>query len=393
MQLNHDNEQLPCAQPGQSSPSMGGAILLAALALQGVTGLAHAEAAPDQGSIAVKYLDYRDWQPGLDRITVHSPAVDVLVPIAGAWSLEGSMVSDSISGATPRYHTAISGASVMHDHRNAEDVNLTRYFSQGTASIGVAHSGEDDYQSRSVSLGGSLSTESKNSTLNVGVAVDNDTVNPRNHIVNDAKKHGLHWLLGVTQILTQRDIVQLDLTHTIEQGYLNDPYKILDNRPDERSENTLALRWNHHFDSTDGTTRFGYRYYADTYEIKAHTFSLEYVQPLPGGWVVTPSVRLYSQTAASFYADPNYDPNYGAPVPVGYTFAPNALISEDQRLSAFGARTLGLKLEKQFAHDIKLDVEVEDYEQRGNWALFGSGSPGLAPFYARIIEVGLSKRW
>lgn len=393
MQLNRDMTQPSVEQTEQKSPSVGGAILLAALALQGVTGAARAEAPPDQGSIAVKYLDYRDWQPGLDRITVHSPAVGVLVPIAGAWSLEASMVSDSISGATPRYHTAISGASVMHDHRNAEDVNLTRYFSQGTASIGVAHSGEDDYQSRSVSLGGTLSTESKNTTANFGVAVDNDTVNPRNHITNDARKHGLHWLLGVTQILTQNDIVQLDLTHTMEQGYLSDPYKILDNRPDERSENTVAVRWNHHFEGTNGTTRFGYRYYADTYEIKSHTFSLEYVQPLPGGWTVTPALRLYSQSAASFYFGPNYDPNYGEPVPVGFSFAPNALISEDQRLSAFGARTIGLKVEKQFAHDIKLDLKVEDYQQRGNWALFGSGSTGLAPFYARIVEVGLSKRW
>ena len=396
MQLNSKSGQNPVAEQeaGASEPSrLGGAILLAALALQGVSGLAHAEAPPDQGEVGIKYLDYRDWQPNLDRITVHSPSYDVMLPIAGQWMVDASWVSDSITGATPRYHTALSGASPMHDHRNAQDINVTRYFSQGTVAVGVAHSGEDDYQSRSFSLNATLSTESKNTTGNFGVAVDNDTINPRDDVVVNARKHSLQWLLGVTQVVSQNDIVQLNLSHTTEQGYLSDPYKFLDNRPDERSQNTVVLRWNHHLDSTDGTTRLSYRYYADTYEIKAHTFTLEYVQPIAGGWTFTPSARVYSQSAASFFAGPVYDPNYGAPVPLGYTFTPGALISEDQRLSAFGAYTLGLKVEKKFAHDIKLNVKVENYEQRGSWALFGHGTAGLEPFYARIIEVGISKQF
>ena len=349
-----------------------------------------AETAPDQGEINLMYLDYRDWQPGFDRITVHSPSVEVMVPIAGDWSIEGSLVSDSISGATPLYHSSISGASTMHDHRVAQDLTVTHYFSQGTLSIGGAHSGEDDYQARTESVNGTLSTESKNTTLNFGIAFDNDVYNPRDNAVVNAPIHSTSTTIGVTQILTPRDIAQLSFSHTSEEGYLSDPYKFFDFRPDERSENVVALRWNHYFDATSGTARLGYRYYTDTWQIRSHTLDAEYVQPLPYGWTVTPDARLYTQSAAYFYVNPVYDPNIGAPFPLGYVVG--SLVSEDPRLSAFGAVTWGLKLEKKIAKDFKLSFKIDTYEQRGDWAA-GSGSPGLAPFYARSIEVGISKQW
>lgn len=366
---------------------------MAALALPGLVGIAHADSAPDQGEIDVKYLDYRDWQTGLDRIGVRSPSVSVLAPIAGVWALESTFVSDSISGASPRYHTAISGASTMRDHRDAEDIGLTRYFSQGSVNGSFSHSGEDDYQSRALSLGGTLSTKDKNTTVNAGIGVSNDVINPVNQVVNDAKKHALELKTGVTQIFTQNDIVQLDFSHIAEQGYLSDPYKDFDKRPDERTENILLLRWNHHLDSTNGTSRFSYRYYTDTYQIHSHTFALDFVQPLMQGWTLTPSVRAYTQTAASFYYNPVYSTVLGPPAPAGYSFASNGNVSEDYRLSAFGALTLGLKLEKQLTRDLRLDLQVAQYEQRGNWAFFGGGSPGLAPLYARIVQVGLAKQF
>ena len=380
----------PATQFTTKSGPIGGAILLAALALPGVSRPAMAEAPPDQGEINVKYLDYRDWQPGFDRITVHSPSVEVLAPVAGDWSIQGSIVSDSISGATPLYHSSISGASSMQDHRIAQDLTVTRYFSQGTLSLGGAHSGEDDYQSRTESLNGTLSTESKNTTFNFGIAFDNDVYNPRDHATENARIHSTSATIGVTQVFTQRDIAQFSLSHTSEEGYLSDPYKFIDFRPDERSENVVSVRWNHHFDATEGTLRLGYRYYSDTWQVRSHTLDAEYVQPLPQGWTVTPDVRLYSQSAAFFYVNPVYDPNVGPPFPLGYVFGNS--VSEDPRLSAFGAATLGLKIEKTFARDFKLSLKVDNYEQRGNWAL-GSGSPGLATFYARFVEVGISKRW
>jgi hypothetical protein len=157
----------------------------------------------------------------------------------------------------------------------------------------------------------------------------------------------------------------------------------------------VLLRWNHYLDSTGGTTRLGYRYYSDSYRIRAHTLSGEYVQPLAGGWSVVPEVRLYTQSAASFYYDPVYDGTLGPPFPPGFSSGAGVdrLSSPDQRLSGFGAVTLGLKVVREIGKLWTVDVKVEGYEQRGSWRLFHDGSPGLAPLRARIFQVGLTRRW
>lgn len=371
------------------SPS---AILAAALLLPGLglgLGTAHAEAAPDRGEISFKYLDYQDDQSGLDRIRVHSPSLAVMTPLAGVWSLAGSVTSDSVSGASPRYHTAISGASHFDEKRTAGDLALTRYLQRGTISVGAAFSTEHDYVSRALSLQGSLESEDKNTTWSAGIGRAHDSINPVNGIVSGAKKDTNNVLLGVTQVLTPQDIVQLTVTYARGNGYFNDPYKLFDQRPDQHNESAALLRWNHHFAGSDGTLHLGYRYYRDNYQIKAHTYSADYLQPLSAGWSVTPSLRLYSQSAASFY----YDPGAGDPVPAGYVPGPGHFISADQRLSGFGAVTVGFKVSKQLDRDWRVDVQVEEYQQRGSWRLFSAGSPGLAPLRAQSLQLGISRQW
>ncbi|HYD81702.1 MAG TPA: DUF3570 domain-containing protein [Paucimonas sp.] len=397
MQLNaRAPGQAPDPARGKEAPgtaALGTTILAAAFALPGLHTAAHAESAPEQGVISLKYVDYQDRQPGLERTSVRSPSLSVLAPIAGVWAIEGSLVYDDVSGASPRYHTAVSGASRMEDERTAADLKVTRYFPRGSASIGAAYSDENDYRSKAVSLQGSVSSEDKNTTATFGAGVTNDTIDPVNLIVVGERKRTVEWMAGVTQVLSPRDIVQLNFTHAAGRGYFSDPYKYVDNRPRERNQRNVLLRWNHHVDGSGGTSRLAYRHYRDSFGIRAHTFSAEYVQPLSGGWIVTPSARVYSQSAAYFYFDPVYHGIFGPPFPPGYTFADPRPLSADQRLSAFGAHTFGVKVEKRLAADWSVDIKFERYEQRSSWRLFGSGSPGLQPLTARIVQIGVSKRW
>ena len=377
----------------QTPQELAASLLAAALLLPGVR--AQADEPPQNGSISLRYLDYADRQPGLDRIHAHSPSMSVTAPVAGDWSVEGTLTADDVSGASPRYHTAISGASHMEDERKAGDVAVTRYFRRGTLTAGAAYSTEHDYVSRALSLNGTLSSEDNNTTWAFGLAGSRDSINPVNHVVVDEHKRTVSVLAGVTQVLTPNDIAQLTLTRTNGSGYYNDPYKLFDNRPRSRRENTVLLRWNHYVDATGGTTRLGYRYYSDSFRIRAHTLSGEYVQPLGNGWTIVPELRLYSQSAAWFYYDPVYDTMLGAPFPPGFSNGadPNRLSSPDQRLSGFGAVTVGLKVAREIGKLWTVDVKVEGYEQRGSWRLFHDGSPGLAPLRARVLQVGLTRRW
>jgi hypothetical protein len=392
MQLSEQqSERVTATQPGTAGKAMRGALLAAALAMPGISPPAHAEGISESGVIGLRYLYYKDYQPGLDRIRVSAPSVYFQLPTAGNWGVAGSFVSDSVSGASPRWHTSISSASRMRDLRNAGDIRITRYESRSTYSLSLAGSKEHDYLSRSGSFTATFSTEDNNRTWAVGAGYASDIINPVNQIVVDERRKTSDVMLGVTQVLTPVDIVQANLTHARARGYMNDPYKLPDQRPRERDQSALLLRWNHYFAESGNTLKLAHRFYTDTYGIRANTTSAEYVVPVKGGWTLTPLLRYHQQNAAKFYYDPVYDPVLGEPYPPGYLNNPNGLMSPDQRLSAFGAGTIGMRVAKQLEGGWSWDIRAEYYEQRGEWRLFGTGSPGLAPFSAWMIQSGVAK--
>lgn len=366
-----------------------GSILAAALALPGV---AMAEGAPTDGVVGFKYLFYKDQQPNLDRITVNSPSVFALLPLGGNWSVEGAFVYDSVSGATPRYHTSVTSASKMTEERTAYDFKVTRYFRRAAVSVGLAGSTEHDYESRAYSADVRLATDDNNTTFSFGYGNTSDDINPTGGgqigNIRGERKTAYDYLLGVTHVLTPSDIIKLNRTETRGKGYFSDPYKMLDFRPRARNQTAWLLQWNHHFERWHGTLRSSYRYYSDSFEVKAHTFGFEYAQEMEGGWVVTPAVRYHSQSAAYFYYDPSYGP-LGEPYPPGW---PRVYSSADQRLSAFGGITVGAKVAKTFG-PWTADVRYDYLQQRGDWRMSGKGSPGLQPFTAHFLQFGIARKF
>jgi len=353
----------------------GRAILAAALSMP-ILETARAETVPESAVISYKYLDYQESQLGEDRIGVKARAWSVLLPFAGDWSVQATYTKDAVSGASPRFWS--KAAASMRDNREAKDISVTRYFSHDTLTIGASLSDENDYRSEGFSFAGTHSTEDKNTTFNYGFAVTNDDISSNGLQENKRK---VDWALGITQILTSKDIVQLTVTDVQGKGYFTDPYKLFDLRPDSRHQNTAQVRWNHFIEGSDATLRLSYRYYTDSWSIKAHTLGVEYVQPLPGGWVLTPSLRVHDQSAAEFYVNP-------ADFPWTATYS-----SLDQRLSAFGARTYGFKVSKTFDANWTVDVKYEKYLQRSGWRLFGQGSPDIDPFDAKMFQLGVSYRF
>lgn len=382
-----------------------GAIVMAALALPAaVSRPAQAEEAPEKGVVALRYLNYQDQQkvqvrfPGYDgtepktfkRITAKAPSAYLLVPMGAKWSLETSVVSDDVSGATPRYYTDVSGATPkpgMKDKRTAGDVKVTRHYQRAGISLGVSRSSEHDYTSSAFSLVTRFATANNNTTFTVGVGGARDRINPVNKVVVDQRKRSSELLVGVTHALTASDLVQVNATYTHGRGYFSDPYKRNDNRPDQRRQTALQAAWNHHFSGLGSTLRSSYRYYRDSFGVVSHTVEGAWVQPVTPTFYLTPSVRYYSQGAADFYYDPVMDPAvYPRPL------VPQTYSTADQRMSAFGAVTLGLKAELRMG-DWTADVKVERSEQRGEWRALGTGSPNLDPFIWQAVQLGVSTKF
>jgi hypothetical protein len=379
--------------------SKGPGVLLATLMLPGLASLAQlaqAESAPEQGVIAVKAASYRESQPGWERIKVQSPQVYLLVPLASQWALEGTWVGDSVSGATPRLHTSRSGATpYMSDHRSATDLRVTRYFSRAAVSVSVAGSDENDYRSRAQGVEGRWSSEDNNRTWSLALGHADDVIDTRHSGGNvaDQRRKTLELRAGVTQVLGVADIAQLHVTRSQGRGYFNDPYKDFDQRPDQRNANIALLRWNHDIDRLDATVRSSYRYYNDSFGVRSHTVGVEWVQS-KGTWTITPGLRYYNQSAASFYFDPRPDATgqANALLTRRYGNTLSGFYSADPRLSAFGAVTASIKLAWAMDAESVIDVKLEAYRQ-GASLKPGGGSPYLDPLRASFVQLGYSRKF
>lgn len=368
--------------PVQQSPGLHASLMAAALLLPLAVAPVQAETAPEKTTLAYKYLDYLDSQVDADRISVKAHALMLMVPIKEDWSFSGTYVNDAVSGASPRYYT--KRLTKMQDTRQGYSAGLTHYMPTGTATVTGNYSVESDYVSKSLSATRVWYTDdSKNTTLTAGLGITRDAINPNNQAVEGERKRVNDLMFGVTQVFTPTDIGQINLRYAAGSGYFSDPYKAFDERPRERNISTALVRWNHHFDGLDGTLRSSYRYYSDTYKVKAHTLGFEYAQTL-GQWTLTPLARLHSQSAAWFYVP--YDPE-----PNGITFPAETATyyTEDQRMSGFGALTLGLKVARQITPNLLVDVKYEHYKQKSQWSN-GGGDLALGDFKARSLQVGAS---
>ena len=67
--------------------------------------------------------------------------------------------------------------------------------------------------------------------------------------------------------------------------------------------------------------------------------------------------------------------------------------SADQRLASFGAVTLSMKVAYAITAETVVDFKVETYRQAADLYLSGKGSPGLDPFNAQFVQIGLTHRF
>lgn len=429
-----DTVKTAAAAPGAGTARRIGGIVLAACALPGVMlPAARAEEAPEKAVLAIKLSGYQEFQDrsgsttsstsststvqaqavssngtvsaasgggssssssgttssassSIQRIRVISPSVYGLVPLGRQWAVEGSLTVDDVSGASPAYYTDTAGFTHMKDRRRAGDLKLTRYFERQSVALGASRSVESDYVSNAMSLEGRFASDDQNTTWNVGLGLTRDTINPSTLVVSNAAKRTREFQLGVTQAISRHDLVQLSVTRSLSSGYLDDPYKSYDHRPNLRNASILQARWNHWLG--DAALKTGYRYYQDTFGIRAHTVDLGVALPFGrSGAIFTPELRYYVQNAASFYVDPNTaSSTYPAPADQSGWY------SLDQRLSAFGAVTLGGKIEWRLDRDWSMDTKLDYYRQATNLRP-GGGSPGLAALNAFIWQIGLKREF
>lgn len=346
----------------------------------------------DEPSIQLKWMDYQERQDGQDRMAVGARAARASVNLNDSWGLQAYWVVDAISGASPVYYASPAAFASVTDRRQASDLRVLHVRGAYRLSLGASTSKENDYTSDSKMLNISRSSADQNTTWDLGLSDTRDLVNPVNKVVTDARKRGLEHLVGLRWNASPVDALQLQWTRSAYKGYLSDPYKFLDQRPEKRTQSTVLFRWNHHVEDKDSTLRWTVRGVNDTWGAHSFMTQAEWSMPLRPGWRLTPSVRYYTQKQARFFSAPNAANPLMPNIPADFRFGQSDL-SMDQRLSAFGALTLGLQLDWALNPKNQVNLKLDTYRQRGAWSALQSGTKGMADFNAHFVQLGWTHYW
>lgn len=376
----------PC--PPETSP-LTAVLLAAALALPGIAASpALAEGPPTAPRVSVRSLDYQDFEGNQRRIRILAPAFHTVAPLDESTSLEAIIIRDSVSGASPGpifpgAAPGPTGARVpVSDRRHALDLKATRFFERVSLGVSAGLSREADWVSRSLGLESRISTDDNNTTLALGAGLTGDSITSSANPFLKESRRSRNLLLGVTQVLSPVDLVQINLTLGLGNGFFADVYRPGDVRPDHRRQGAALVRWNHFVESAGAALHLDYRATADDWGVRSHMLEAAWYQPLGETWRVQPRLRYYSQSAARFYSNgPDLRTDFTAP------------FSTDYRLAAFGAFSGGLKVSKALSDTLSLDGAIDWYGQRPGWHLGGNGTATLAPLNARILSVGLTWDW
>jgi len=325
-------------------------------------------------------------------------------------------------------------AMASPETRKQGDLKLGYEWDEASLQAGFGGSIERDYETWFGNVNGSLDFNQKLTTLNLGASYTSSDIDAKfdhdaapyliktdflDQISKTLSKEILRgskqdWAgnIGLTQVINKNALLSTNLSYVHSGGYLNNPYKamtvvfadpdslgsdpnnrkglvgdvkaFMEQRPNERNQWTMGARYVQYVNPLDAAAHFDYQFFQDDWGINAHTFQLDWLQPVGDSWTVTPKVRYYSQDAADFFSPyliskqafqkVVYDPDTGVISTIPYDPGKlPAYFSSDYRLSAYGALSGGVTVSKRFAKGLTLEAGFEYYTHAGSLHLGGNG--------------------
>lgn len=328
---------------------------------------------------------------------------------------------DSVSGASPTGTTKIqttsgaSGTAFMarfKSTRTAAGVDWETGLSPDTRlTISGDHSSSKMNKSSGIGATAARDFNQRNTTLIAGASYSVDTIDMdiKTELTPDStatiratseKKDQIDLQLGGTQVLARGTLLQLNFVHSHASGYMTNTHKLIsvvhpltgetlnyspltEKRPDTRYSNALYAQINQVLGT--GVLYGSYRYFQDTWGIKAHTIDFKFRQPITESLYVQPHIRAYTQSAADFYRSMLVA---GGVTPV--------YASADYRLTKLQTNSIGVKLgyKPTFGGEFTARIEAmrQNGEQHPQDAVGVQRSADLFPeLEATIFHIGYTK--
>ena len=355
-------------------------------------------------------------------ITVQGPSILIQKKITDNFAVNANWYQDYISSASIDVKLS---ASPYKEKRTQKSAGFEYLHGKSTYSAGLINSVEPDYKSNttyysiSQDMFGDLTTVTM--TFKRGWdKVYKDTKNAQGVIVNvsdfggtdrngnpisfkDADHRG--YDVGLSQILTRNLIASFNYEVLTDEGYLQSPYREIlylspgqglgwtkgeQVYPNTRTSNAASVEAKYYLWYRAAVTG-QYRYFSDTWGIRAHTAELGYTHPWKK-FIFDGSFRFYTQNAASFYSDLFPRVNF------------QNFEARDRELAAFNSYTIGAGASYDFpiprnkwinrsTISLHFDHLLIDYKDYRNALLIGTNpayTAGNEPLYklnANILQL------
>lgn len=344
--------------------------------------------------VRVNYLQYNEND---NRIDVMAPSIEVNKELGVDYTLNVSVVGDSLSGGTPIYVDTSSGATAyngkstnvnvnniklqnvqMTEGRSNVNIGLTqRLKDRDEISYGFSKSYESDYDANTFSLGYlHWADSSKNKSYDFGLSysaneilIKDCTFNSQCDTQSGASEvetsTQLNTEIGITQIIDKNSLYKVGLFYSSEDGYLSNPYYtvvrnnngttadvVAEVRPDTRVGYGLNIKYIR-ASTKNFTSHYKYKFYQDDWKIQSHTIDLQTYYEI-SRYTLGFGVRYYTQSEAEFYNKS-----------IAY-FTNEKYASHDERLSSFNATTLKGSVQMKYNDKVSYNIGVSLYDQSTN---------------------------
>lgn len=291
----------------------------------------------DYRSVGANYAYLQDFNSKLTTLTLGvSGSLDAVAPSSGVVPLGLARITFSPNAPV----SSLTDSPVLSDDEIGGIVADTRTQASGSTTTSSRSSTVDGG-------GGATAGETEKETRN---------------------KRAVDAIVGVTQVIHRRALMQLNYSIGSSNGYLTDPYKIIslvdgstgettgyvtERRPGSRLRQSVF--WKGVLHLPKDTVHLSYRYYWDDWNIRSNTVDLHYHINLGGSHVyIEPQARYYNQTAAAFHrfrlVDGSLFPKYA---------------SADLRLAQLSSVSYGLKLAAPLGKVGELSARVIKMRQTG----------------------------
>ncbi len=371
------------------------ALSTSALALPGI---ALSDSPPVETTLAYKFSNYKEDDlsrseapfSDLERYDIDVHQFQLLSPVGRNMALQVYASHETLTGASPWFTSSdtngnpivsLSGASGISDKRSELSVGGRYYMQNGTIGANVGYSEEDDYKATYFGIDGVRNFNNDMTTVTIGFSFSSDDIFPTDALlfnrVISKDKRSASLAFSVSQVINQISTIQSTVSITELTGFLSDPYKLRDSRPENKTQVAWATSYRQFFDSANAALHINYRLYHDDFGIDSQTLEFAWHQNLNSSWQLVPSVRYYSQSAADFFI--NID-DFLNPL--------TNFQSSDYRLSAFGAFSGGLSVIQDFG-EWSANFTAERYVSDEKYSTYAVAQPSTALTRYFRISLGI----